>query len=246
MKVLFSLLQGRTGSHIQSEIFNPNISDQSRIENLKGSLEIFQISSNINIQIEQCTPTDRSSLFPHGSRWASDRMVLTWAYPIIGTQKVKRYIPHPLTPMTAHPKTPGRTVLSKPGSTSILGTLETSSPLEGLSFFHSDALVESTFSEQRPTIATSKRKPGTNFVGFHVHLRARRGRPLYHLYSKGPYHRLPLIPFGFHWGRSGHSAPQRFPTGQAPCSGLSGECCPGDRQPNADHRPLDRSVHLII
>ena len=61
-------------------------------------------------------------------------MVSTWAYPIIGTQKVKRYIPHPLTPMTAHPKTPGRTVLSKPRSTSILGNPETSSPLDGLSF----------------------------------------------------------------------------------------------------------------
>ena len=95
-KISFLLLQGRTGSHTKSEIFNHNISDQPRI--LKSeifNLKYFTSHQTYSIQLKQCTSPDNPPSFPHVNQWASERLVLTYAYLLTGTQRVKRYIPHP-------------------------------------------------------------------------------------------------------------------------------------------------------
>ena len=111
-KILF-LLQGRTGSHTKSEIFNHNISDQPRISKSEiFNLKYFTSHQAYSIQLKQCTSPDNPPSFPHGSQWASERLVLTYAYLLTGTQRVKRYIPHPRIPN--HRDTEGEAVHPAP------------------------------------------------------------------------------------------------------------------------------------
>ena len=105
-----------------------NISERSRIKKFEiFNLQYFTSQQTYFIQTQSVHITGQATFFFH-SQWALERLVLTCAYLITGIQRVKRYILHPLTPMTAQPKTSGSTAFNRLGSTSILSTPVTSSP----------------------------------------------------------------------------------------------------------------------
>ena len=147
MRNSFSFFRGGRAHTKESEIFSHNISAQARIKqseifNLQyfKSRRTYCIHNSLNAHHRT-----RHLLFPHGSQWASERLVLTCAYLITGIQKVKRYIPHQLNAHDRSPKNLRQHCFQKTGIQLYpwdACNLLTSGWL--VLFIHSHALVEST------------------------------------------------------------------------------------------------------